>query len=285
MENYPSSEIQGYFEASIAKSLNHFSGEGCGYHLLPRTPEGYHQMHLQALQYRRDTWGSQPPCDLITVLVPTVPSRKALMLVLYQELVRQGAKVVWDDSVDLSIGEKRNRLLQQVQTPYFTFVDDDDWIRHDYISCLRQGIVASPVLPTPSPQYAKDSQSSLSQNSLGPDYIVFDMLYLNNQRPPQLIRSGLEFEGWHEASPLVQTRNVMHTMCFRTEKVQQIKFPPVYWGEDRLWAQDVRYVLQTQHRIEEPLYVYEFLKDRSQTASQADIDSYYHYMGKLLNHG
>lgn len=228
-----------------------FGQEDYRHSALPRTAESYLENHRQSLAYRQQHFGPREGSGLLSVLVATLPLRKPYFDLLVQELERQGAVVITDDMEGISIGEKRNRLIRRVQTEYFTFVDDDDWISHDYCQRIEEAIVAQPQA----------------------DYISFDILYLGEQEPVQLMKTGLEHNGWFDADGILY-RHIMHFNGFRTALARQYPFRSLRWGEDRIWVQEIGRALRTQARIESPLYLYEFMRDRSTTGDQQFIDEF-----------
>lgn len=219
-----------------------FAHEGVFYSHLPRTPESYLAQHTVSHDYRLKTYGQQSEVLGLTVLLPSIPERKPLFDLLLAELKRQGIQVIWDNTNVMSIGAKRNKLLAQVTTPYVVFVDDDDWIRHDYGKALGDAI----------------------RNFPKSDYIVFDMLYVINQETPKPAKAGIEFERWFNTEE-AYFRHATHIMCWRTEIAQRHTFPDQMYMEDQVWGYaaigDVKY----QTRLEQTLYVYEFLNERSAT--------------------
>lgn len=91
--------------------------------------------------------------NTLSILIPSIPSRRAKLERLHAELYRQAfalhtlapgsgyIEVLIDDSKPfleggLSIGKKREALVQRAQGKYICFLDDDDTVSPDYVSTV-----------------------------------------------------------------------------------------------------------------------------------------------------
>ena len=90
---------------------------------------------------------------LITIFVPTMTSRAAVFEVMMAELNRQMASLVDPSEVELltelddgelTIGAKRNRLLERATGDYVASVDDDDKIHPRYLELITDKLRAHP---------------------------------------------------------------------------------------------------------------------------------------------
>jgi len=86
---------------------------------------------------------------LLSILIPTLPDRRPLLGRLWERLRPQvdaagGAVAVLPlpDDGKLTVGRKRQLLLQAAATPYVAFVDDDDLVSDDYCPCVLEGLRA-----------------------------------------------------------------------------------------------------------------------------------------------
>lgn len=92
---------------------------------------------------------------LLSILIPTIPERSAKFTALYNELMRQ--KTAFDTfhsslgeleivvnagarflDGGLSIGKKREALVQQAQGQYLCFLDDDESVSPNYVETLMR---------------------------------------------------------------------------------------------------------------------------------------------------
>jgi glycosyltransferase involved in cell wall biosynthesis len=80
----------------------------------------------------------------LSVLIPTVPSRKplldALLSTLYPQLTDEVELIAILDNKKRTLGQKRREMIKLAQGKYVTFIDDDDEISADYVSEILKGI-------------------------------------------------------------------------------------------------------------------------------------------------
>jgi glycosyltransferase involved in cell wall biosynthesis len=76
---------------------------------------------------------------LLSILLPTVTERAELFHKLHVHLKVQSFMypevelIPYCDNKEISIGLKRQRLLEQAKGKYVVFIDDDDWVSEDYV--------------------------------------------------------------------------------------------------------------------------------------------------------
>jgi glycosyltransferase involved in cell wall biosynthesis len=90
---------------------------------------------------------------MLSILIPSIPERAERLNRLIKELENQidfcskvhdslgKVTLIVDDSKrflqgGLSIGDKRNSLLNRSESEYVCFLDDDDWVSPDYVETL-----------------------------------------------------------------------------------------------------------------------------------------------------
>lgn len=103
------------------------------------------------LQRRREDAGrgggerDSPTWD---ILICSIEQRTAQLHALLAELARQqqpGVGVlVYRDNLEARYGEKCQALLELSQAEYVSFVDDDDWIHHDYVALIMEALQMRP---------------------------------------------------------------------------------------------------------------------------------------------
>ena len=82
----------------------------------------------------------------VSILICTIPERKQMFESLLQRLnelkndVGILVEILYDDSVDITIGTKRNVLLSRAKGTYSCFVDDDDDVTDFYLSTCETAI-------------------------------------------------------------------------------------------------------------------------------------------------
>ncbi len=82
----------------------------------------------------------------VSVLICTIPERSHMFVPLYTRLTELKSRVsiqielLYDNNLDITIGEKRNRLLQRAKGKYCCFVDDDDDVSDMYFTTYETAI-------------------------------------------------------------------------------------------------------------------------------------------------
>lgn len=178
----------------------------------------------------------------LAILICTLPERSAKLRRLTNELDKQlmeGVQYKIHDAGRLmSTGEKRNQLIEQSQSDYFCFVDDDDMITPEYISLMMHGV------------------------SQGPDVVTFKGWMTTNglDRRGFTIKLGSDYVERNKH----YYRFPNHLCAFRRDKVNQIKFPHLWMEEDFRWAKQIHdmKLLKTEYHIDKEIYWYDFRSDK-----------------------
>lgn len=172
----------------------------------------------------------------LMILICSLPERaaklKRLTSILDKQLVEGVSYKIHDAGRSMSTGTKRNMLLAQTQSEYFSFIDDDD---------------------TVSPYYVSRILEATKQN---PDVITFQGWMETNgmHRRHFTIKLGSKYEevnGHYYRFP-------NHLAVFKRDKVRGVRFPDIYIQEDYQWAKKIHdsRLLQTEVHIPEQLYFY-----------------------------
>ena len=89
---------------------------------------------------------------LLTILVPTVPSRinyfypRIMKQLMDQTKNYNDVEVIsFFDNKKRTIGKKRDEMLKLAQGKYVTFVDDDDRVSEDYVDEIMNAITNNDV--------------------------------------------------------------------------------------------------------------------------------------------
>jgi len=181
---------------------------------------------------------------ILSLLIPTLPKRKELFDRLLEDLKKQvgnkdNIEIASSPDENLTIGEKRNILLQRASGKYCAFVDDDDCVCHNYIDLILDALKHSPDccslkgLITTDGFNAKTFIHSIRYNN----YFEKDGIYY---RPPN------------------------HLNCIKTEIAKQFKFPEKSFGEDTDWAMQICHSGLLKHEIwiEPVLYYYKYISKK-----------------------
>jgi glycosyltransferase involved in cell wall biosynthesis len=185
-----------------------------------------------------------------SILIPSLFEREHLLNRLLNALHQQiheckaeGVEIVIrTDNRELSIGAKRNQLIEMAKGEYFCFFDDDDLPENNYIKLILEAIEQNPdVIPI------NGYMTIRGENPIG-----WEM--------------GLEYERKTITNHLGQVQGYEappnHLAVFKRSLVKNYLFQDISWGEDSEWADRLKNnnVLKTQIRIKEKIYHYVFTK-------------------------
>ncbi len=166
----------------------------------------------------------------LSILIPTVPSRKAKLAKLLDKLEKQVTDEVQIiclyDNKRWSLGAKRNKLIHLADSKYICFVDDDDDVTDDYVDKILLATEQDPDLITFNVRYTSDS---------GEDYLCS---YSNGERPA-------------------------HIHVWRKENIKD--FPDKSAGEDTRWVKDNLQNITSVYTIDKVLYHYKFNSIETET--------------------
>lgn len=184
----------------------------------------------------------------LAILICTLPERYDKLHRLMNSLEPQVQKFKdqvfvrkHDAGRAMSTGTKRNQLIEQTESDYFTFIDDDDQVSSFYVDEIVKAMETSP------------------------DVITFNGWITTNgkNRADWTIKLGSKYEerdGHYYRWP-------NHIVPMRRDKVKHVKFPDVWIQEDYLWSKRIRDLdlLKTEVHIDEELYHYDCeIKERFQ---------------------
>ena len=176
------------------------------------------------------------------ILICTLPERdfkrKRLTDSLDKQLRSGVGYKLHDAGRSMTTGQKRNQLIEQTQSTYFSFIDDDDLVSDEYVSSIMEAILKNP------------------------DVITFNGYMTTNgmKRQDFTIKLGSRYE--ERNGHFYRFPN--HLCVFKRDKVNMIKFPELWSGEDYQWAKQVhdRRILKTEVHIEKDLYWYDFISTK-----------------------
>lgn len=145
----------------------------------------------------------------LTIGVCGLNSRIELFKLLDAELKRQKTDQVEliyiFDNGQWSLGKKRNYIVDTAQGEYISFIDDDDWINHDYVETLLKEADNCQVLTFKTAHYI---------DGVFNKDVVYSTTKGNRDRGDFYIR-------WANA-----------ICCWKTEFSRKVKFSEITWAED-----------------------------------------------------
>lgn len=176
----------------------------------------------------------------LSILLATVESRRDLFALLHAELLRQSEGrsvelVIACDNKEISIGKKRQNLLEAAKGGYVCFIDDDDWI---------------------SPAYVDDILAALTKN---PDCIGFEIQCTHNGQNPQRAIASMRYKQWVDDRDGYRfCRSTYHKTPVRRELALQAGFPDLRYGEDKIYSERIIGLVKSEVFIKSTLYFYRF---------------------------
>jgi hypothetical protein len=166
----------------------------------------------------------------LEIIIPTMPHRAAMLEPLLEEIHRQlqqipaadRISITTDDRLGISIGIKRESLMQQAAAEYLVMIDDDDWIAPDYLPRVWEAIQSRPDCVGIAIRYTHDGKDD-------PHYYEHSLRH----------RQNIPWTG----APL---RTPHHLCPMKSEIAKMVHYPDVSWGEDYAFALGVLPFLQTE---------------------------------------
>ena len=185
----------------------------------------------------------------LSILIPTIPSRKEMFDKLIKELVRQQTK--YGDLVEIlacaedkKIGAKRNTLLDHTGGEYLCFIDDDDWVSNTYIDDIFDAIKSSPDCVS--------LRGVITWDGTNPEIFEHSIkypAYIDHTMPV----NGIKYE-----------RYPNHLNAIKSEIAKQFRFPETNFGEDTDWATQIKEsgLLKKEVYIDKVLYHYQYIRNK-----------------------
>ncbi len=186
-----------------------------------------------------------------SILIPTVPSRvRTFYPYILEEVVsqigdRKNVEVLaLLDNKKMSVGEKRNRLVDMAQGEYLAFVDDDDRISPLYVEVILEAI----------------------KNNPGVDVITFDHLLHHLQLGRNItLRHDKDITKCKHINDTEWRGHLAHTHVWRRNLLEGVKFIDKNFGEDMKWGLEMSGKAESVHKISGVLYFYDFNPKTSET--------------------
>lgn len=187
----------------------------------------------------------------LQILIPTLPERKEKFDALMFELKRQirinnlfdQVKICVNDAPKgVSIGLKRNELLQRATADYVAFIDDDDNISPDYIERVMEGI------------------------SKGVDACSLRGIITIDGGVEEVFEHSIRYSAWktNDTGYVTYERYHNHLNTIKREIAQQFKFPETNFGEDHDWSTQIfnSGLIKTEHYIDSVIYNYVYISSK-----------------------
>ena len=179
----------------------------------------------------------------LSILIPTLNEPESIKYlrrlrgILDPQVAKYPGEVeikIHDAGRSMPTGTKRNELIANSDSDYFSMIDVDDIVSYNYVSQIMQAISYSPDVITMCGWITTDGHSRVNW----------------------VIKLGEKYEYRNG----VYYRWPNHLAVYKRSLVQHIKFPDVWEREDYEWSIRVKNanVLKTEIHIKDQIYHYDF---------------------------
>ena len=185
----------------------------------------------------------------LSILICTMFNRDSLfqrLLAKLREQENSDIEIHYEiDDGTISVGEKRNKLLDKARGEYIAFIDDDDMVSDNYVELILNAI-----------------------NTSEPDVIGMHLLMTVDGQNEERTYHSLKYDHWYDepdpdrAGKTHYFRNPNHLNPVKREYALKVKFPTIDVGEDKDYSKNLLQYLKTEEYIEEPIYFYEYRSNK-----------------------
>ena len=193
----------------------------------------------------------------LSILILTLPTRidsyshliKMLnKQIIENNLIHRVQILTLCDTKEISVGEKRNILLNKSNGKYVCFIDDDDLISDDYVIKIINGI---------------------QSNS---DVITFCGDYVENTIRKPFSISIVHRDNYNH--PTIFYRLPNHLCPVKREIALSCQFSNKNFGEDSDYSERINNYLKTEFHIQDKLYFYMYDANKSQTKPNNTLNAF-----------
>jgi len=181
----------------------------------------------------------------LSILIPTLPTRLVMFERLRSKLISQAKannlqndiEILSNADESISIGNKRNLLLQQSKGLYVCFIDDDDDVADYYIEELSKVVSSN-----------KDCAS------------LKGIITWDGERP-EIFEHSIKYQSYKDNlknQEVVYERYPNHLNCIKSSIAKQIAFTDKNFSEDTDYANTLfaSGLIKTEFTIDKILYYY-----------------------------
>ena len=193
----------------------------------------------------------------LSILILTLPTRidsySNLIRTLNQQVIENNLLdkvqiLSLCDTKEISVGEKRNILLNKSIGRYVCFIDDDDLIATDYLIKII---------------------SAISSNA---DVITFCGEYIENGQTTPFSISTIHRGNYNHPNIFYRLPN--HLCPVKREIAVSCLFTDKNYGEDSDYAERINQHIKNEFNIQDKLYFYMYDSTNSQTKPNNNLNAY-----------
>ena len=188
------------------------------------------------------------------ILIATIETRKTQFeklrsfiqsQIVKNSLVGECEIVHISDNKEISVGLKRQRLLELANSDYVAFIDDDDWVSEDYLPAIMNSI-----------------------NSNFPDSIGFLIRCTFDGSVPIIAKASNKYSDWAEDTDGYKyVRTPYHKTPIKRDLAIQIGFKDIRYAEDHDYSRRLKAagLIRKEDFIDLPLYYYSYVHENPNT--------------------
>ena len=147
---------------------------------------------------------------------------------------------ILSDNKEMSVGEKRNKLINMAKGEYFSFIDDDDLVSEEYVDQVLR---------------------KLRKN---PDVVTFWGYRFHNGKKDRRVNYDVKFK--QDLNPPQEYQRMPNHLCV-WRKSLAVEFKDISYGEDAEWASRMLGDW-VQEKIDKILYLYYFNSSTTETQKE-----------------
>jgi len=182
---------------------------------------------------------------VLSILICTVVDRRTLFEELYKEFDKQikenslegKVEVLFkEDNKEISVGRKRQLLLDESKADYIVYFDSDDF---------------------PCPTYVIDIYDAIVKNN--PDCVGFLIKMTTDGGNKQVCCHSLQYKVWDSGvDGYDYVRNVTHFNPVKRELALKVGFADKRFGEDKEYSDNLTALCETEVFIDKEIFHYRF---------------------------
>lgn len=169
---------------------------------------------------------------LICSMLSRVETLRSLLSALKEQMTEDVEILVERDEGEITIGAKRNALLQKATGDYVAFVDDDDKVSNDYVAKILKAVSVSP-----------DCCS------------VEGEIHFRKKNVTKKFIHSIRYKRWFQAGEIYY-RCPNHLNPVKRTIALGVGFPDMARGEDKNYSLRLRPLLRTEQKIDGIIYFY-----------------------------
>lgn len=176
----------------------------------------------------------------LSILIPTVVGRESLFNELLSELKSQAGNrndveiLYLRDNKEISIGSKRQKMVESASGEYIVFVDDDDMVVADYVDQILA--------------------------NTGSDAIGFQIECTFDGKNKCLASASRRYKDWGEnRDGFRYVRSIYHKTPVRRELALKAGFKDMRFGEDYDYSMRIMPLIKSEAYINKVMYYYRYI--------------------------